>query len=78
MQNLGRTSLGSFPSVHRNKIVKVSPHRFCVPSLIRPAYRRATFPQGKAIRCYTMLSSQQSGAVRPIIFTMVGATLARP
>ena len=27
---------------------------------------------------YTMLSSQQSGAVRPIIFTTVGATLARP
>ena len=27
---------------------------------------------------YTMLSSQHSGAVRPIIFTMVGATFARP
>ena len=27
---------------------------------------------------YTMLSSQQAGAVRPIILTMVGATLARP
>ena len=27
---------------------------------------------------YTMLASQQEGASRPIILTMVGATLARP
>ena len=27
---------------YRNRIAEVSPYRFCVPPLIRPAYRRAT------------------------------------
>ena len=40
-----------------------------------PNIELGTPPQGYF---QIMLSSQQSGAVRPIILTMVGATLARP
>ena len=56
---------------------------------IFPAFRTARIEE--KIRCpadgdlfrvslknQIMLSSQQEGASRPIIFTMVGATLARP
>nr|DAF55467.1 MAG TPA: hypothetical protein [Podoviridae sp. ctgFL11] len=50
----GTTSSAAAPrqkrSIFKSMTVWVFPYRFCFPPLIRPALRRATFPQGKAIR----------------------------
>ena len=48
MQNLRGINLSNYFLICRDWIAEFSPCWFCIPPLIRPALRRATFPQGKA------------------------------
>ena len=48
MQNRCGTNLSSFLPISRNKITKVSYHRFCFPPLIRQGFALPPSPKGKA------------------------------